>query len=151
VWTAVGLFFLSLAVYWFVDLNVAFELINAVIMASSGGVAIAWFPLAVNSARKHLFEVQSDDALYIGIEILSLASFLLFLMLWIFRLTEQDYWRNHELAFAGRVGMAIGFLMFLSTAKAIEGSIPPKSYLKVGGYVAFGLMVAVGLITMGYK
>jgi hypothetical protein len=149
-WAALAILVVSLSVYWFIDLNIAFEIINAVAMATSLGVAVAWLPLAVHSIRRSLHELRSDDALFIGVELLAFNGFIIFTLLWIYRLTESPYWRDHEIAFVARVGIALGFMLFLAASRAIDGEIPPKSYLRVGAYVAGGVIVAVILITLGY-
>jgi hypothetical protein len=150
VWTASGIFIASLLVYWFIDLNAAFEVVNAIAMATSLGVAVAWLPLSVHSIRKHIRELRSDDVLFIGVELLAINGFIIFSLLWLYRLTEDPYWRDHELAFVARVGVALGFVMFLAASRAIDGEIPPKSYLRVGAYVAVGVIAAIILITLGY-
>lgn len=149
-WAFFGQLFAALSIYWFIDLNAAFEVVNAVAMATSMGVAVAWFPLAIHSMRRKLSELRSDELLYIAVELIAAKGFILFFLLWMFRLTEDPYWRDHELAFIARVGVTIGFVMLLTASRAIDGKIPPKSYLMVGGYVAFGVIVAATLITFGY-
>jgi hypothetical protein len=150
VWAALAIFAVSLSVYWFIDLNAAFEVINAIAMATSLGVTVAWLPLAIHSVRKNIRELRSDDVLFIGVELLSANGFIIFSLLWLYRLTENPYWRDHELAFVARVGVALGFVMFLAASRAIDGEIPPKSYLRVGAYVAVGVIAAIILITLGY-
>jgi signal transduction histidine kinase len=89
VWAALAIFAVSLSVYWFIDLNAAFEVINAIAMATSLGVTVAWLPLAIHSVRKNIRELRSDDVLFIGVELLSANGFIIFSLLWLYRLTEN--------------------------------------------------------------
>jgi hypothetical protein len=140
---------IAVSVYYLFGSQIAFEIVNGIGSAVAVGVTISWSKIIIAKMRKHPWEFESDDSLVLGLGCLAISGLVILAFLWTYRITGDDWYRNNELAFLSRVGIAIGFSMLLATSGAIDGRMPPESYRKVGIYVALGLALSAMLIGFG--
>ncbi len=135
--------------FFVTDKDELFGVIDAIIAAVAVGVIVGWTKAVFRSLTKHPWEFLSRDAMLIGIWLFAICSLVAFTLLWIFRVTDDIYWRNHVAALLSRVGFVIALSFMLATAGAVGGDLPPRAYVNAGIMTAIGLAIAVTIISLG--
>lgn len=128
----------------------SFELTNALGMSLFAGTAIGYFVSTMRKLCRPLHAWDSADALTIGVFLGSVGVSLLFVGLWLFRVTDEIYWRDHILFGEARWILVGTALIMMASSQSIDGKIPPKAYMKVGVVSAIAIAIVSIAFTIGY-
>lgn len=147
---AIGL--LACGFYYLIGGEQAHEIVNAIVCATSLGVAVSFTSDLCRALAKHPWEWQSDDAMMVGIFTLGVSLCVVFVGLWGYRLSDNDiWWKTNPIFFTARVFAVLGFALMMTAARSVKGDLPREAYLKVGWIIAGAIAFALLMISLGYS
>lgn len=146
---AIGL--VATAFYYLIGGEEAHEIVNAIMCAVSLGVCIGFTANVLKVLARHPWEWQAEDSMILGIWISSFCLGLTFLGLWLFRFSDDGYWRTNVVFFVSRVGIIVGFTMMMTAAHSVQGKLPREAYLKAGKIITAAMAFALVMISLGYS
>lgn len=130
-------------------LEVFFEVLNALIVALSAGVAVGFARAAYSVSKVPPNEFQPGDVLVVGIFLVWSGILITFCYQWAYRLTDDPWYLTNSMGALGRWLIVIGGCFHLAASGAIDNRIPRRAYMRVGMAVAAALFVALIMISLG--
>lgn len=129
-----------------------FEIENALITSLGLGIAIAFAGGTWKGLRSNLGQpMDATDVLILGIFLAWKGIALVFIFLWLYRVTGDELYRNHPIAMFGRWEAITGGLLHMAASGSVNGKVPLKAYRRSGIVAGIGLAVALVLITLGLR
>jgi hypothetical protein len=146
-WFGLTLWALFIPVILFVDRQIAFEILNSMIFAVSGGVCAGYIFIAWNAAKKPISQMESGEALAIGVVVGWLATALVFGVLFLWRLAEKDSSLiDSGIALFSRYMLLTAGFLHISAAGSINGIVPLRAHLRSGILTAVGLAMGCAVL-----
>jgi hypothetical protein len=130
-----------------IERRLLFEFLNSFLVAFGVGIVIGFSKAFWQTLRMPLRSLDGGDALIGGVTLSWFGSLLVFAVLWTWReLGQPSEIADHWLGAFGRWLIVIGGGLHLAAAGAVDGRMPPRSYLHVGAWTAVGLAMIGALI-----
>ena len=143
---------LAVGFYYLIGGEQAHEIVNAIMCAVAFGVSVSFTSDLCRAFEKHPWEWQADDAMMMGIFLLGMSLFVVFIGLWGYRLSDNDlWWKTNPIFFTARVFAVIGFSLMMTAAHSVKGGLPRKAFIKLGWIVAGAIAFALLMISAGYS
>ena len=132
----------------FMDTSDLFDLVNGLGVAIGVGVIFAYAPGAYRSLRLPPDRMLAGHYLVLGI-LTAVAGFVAHRFWgWIWRWVDKPTWMlDHKVLAWFFWIIASGYVVHLTSVNAIEGRVPGKNWVRLGIYVAAGLVLAAVAIT----
>jgi hypothetical protein len=155
-WTAFTLWAAFLPIIWLAPARELFEVLNALIIAVSCGILFGFVRAARDIIPTRPSDLRGSDALILGIITVMAGLVIIFANLWVWRIfggppAEPPAIINHWTGAFGRWMVVTGGAMLLVASGAIQGRIPPASYMRTGGWIALGIAAAGIMMTLGFR
>jgi hypothetical protein len=146
---ALGLF--GYVFYYLAGGDEAHEIVNAIMCATSFGVSVAYLGDICRSLAKHPWEWEAEDAMMVGVFTLGLSLCVVFAGLWMYRLTDDIWYRTNVSFFIGRFFAVCGFAMVMTATRSVNGKLPKEAFARVGLVLAGAVCFALVMISLGYS
>lgn len=127
----------------------AFEIVNAMLASTAAGIAVGYGPSAWSGLKKPITQLESGDALNIGIALSWSANAIMFGLLFWWRLTGKDS-AVVDSAFNlySRWTLITASFLHLSASGSVDGIVPLRAHLRAGLWTALGL--AMGALVIAW-
>lgn len=149
-WGLICLWALFIPMAYLLERQALFEVMDGIIISLGAGIVFSYGPATLQRLSVPLREHETADLLIIGVFTGALGAGLSFGLLGAWRLAGQpdDYIINWTVTAFPRWILVTSGAMLLTASNAIQGRVPPRSYLKTGVYIAAG--VGLALAAIGY-
>ncbi len=146
----VAILLTAAAVYYALGGDQAHEVVNAVACAVSLGMAVGFSANVCRSIRKHPWEWDAEDAMILGVFGVGLSLCVIFVGLWGYRLTDDQWWRTNVIFYLARVGLVTCLTVMMTAVHSVNGKLPRAAYVRTGWIVGGAVMFALVMISAGF-
>ncbi len=146
-----GLGLFAYVFYYLIGGEESHEIVNAIMCATSFGVAVAYLGDICRTLAKHPWEWEAEDAMMAGVFTLGVSLCVVFAGLWMFRLTSDEWYRTNVGFFVGRFFAVVGFSMVMTATRSVNGKLPKEAFARVGLVLAGAVCFALVMISLGYS
>ncbi len=145
------LLLVAAGLYYVLGGEQAHEVINGIACAVSLGMAIGFSANVCRSIKRHPWEWEAEDAMILGVFSLGVSLCVIFVGLWGYRLTDDQWWRTNIIFYLARVGMITGLTVMMTAVHSVNGKLPRAAYVRTGWIVGGAAMFSLLMISLGFS
>lgn len=150
------LFLIATLSFWVVgyideEQELLLAIVNAIATSLAAAIIIAFTPAVFMTFKLPAKMVTRAHLLLVGAWTISIAAFIRFGWLWIFRLTQWISMLHHDVFAWGAWWFVIGALILLMAEKSAPYSICTREWLHIAAWIGLGLILSLVSITLAIK
>lgn len=150
------LFLIAVLSFWVVgyvdqEQELLLAIVNAIATSLAMAIVVAFTPAVYLTFRLPPKMVLRSHLLLVGAWTISIAAFIRFGWLWVYRLTQLSWMLHHDVFAWGAWWFVVGALILLMAEKSAPYTICTKEWIHIAAWIGLGLVLSLISITLAIK